>query len=252
MVEQLRYFMQVGAKRGKQSLRAIPYLFTFSNAILGFLSVTKALDADFTAAAYCILLAAFLDGFDGRIARALGSTSIIGMELDSLADAVSFCVSPVILLYSWELQDFGGPGILILLFYLCAGLFRLARFNSLGQQNQMLSFWGLPTTLAAFFIASVVLYEDWISLSRWYFLLNESWIILLLGLISLLMISSLRFPAFKQMRIYSFGSIFTATVILISFAAAYIGNYPFFLLLFLAYFIFCLFWNCYLAAAKHF
>jgi CDP-diacylglycerol--serine O-phosphatidyltransferase len=75
------------------------------------------------------VLAALLDGIDGRIARMLKGTSRFGAELDSLADFVNFGVAPAIILYFWGLHDIKSAGwIAALVFAICAGL-RLARFN---------------------------------------------------------------------------------------------------------------------------
>jgi CDP-diacylglycerol--serine O-phosphatidyltransferase len=77
----------------------------------------------------CIVLAAALDGVDGRLARLIKGTSRFGAELDSLADFVNFGVAPALMLYFWSLHDLRNVGwIAALLFALCAGL-RLARFN---------------------------------------------------------------------------------------------------------------------------
>ena len=75
------------------------------------------------------MLAAALDGIDGRLARLIKGTSRFGAELDSLADFVNFEVAPALMLYFWSLHDLKNVGwIVALLFAICAGL-RLARFN---------------------------------------------------------------------------------------------------------------------------
>ena len=181
----------------KNTLFAIPFFFTFANAILGLLSVVKALDSEFITAAYCILLAIFMDTLDGRLARAFGSTSVLGMELDSLCDAISFCLAPVVLLYSWEVQDFGMFGFIVLAIYLCAGLFRLAKFNINSSKNGNW-FLGLPTPVSAFLLSSFVLTQNWVEDSFINFLFKKNVLFALLLLISFLMISKIKFPAFKQ------------------------------------------------------
>src|SRR5262249_7541419 len=76
-----------------------------------------------------IVLAAVLDGIDGRIARLIKGTSRFGAELDSLADFVNFGVAPALILYFWNLREMRSAGwIAALVFAICAGL-RLARFN---------------------------------------------------------------------------------------------------------------------------
>src|SRR5262245_15894422 len=103
---------------GKKNLFLIPFLFTFGNALCGFLSVIKTLDQEYTLAALFIVLAALMDLCDGRLARMFGSTSVLGMELDSLCDAISFCFAPAILLYSWSLYQLGIGGLIVLGIYL--------------------------------------------------------------------------------------------------------------------------------------
>lgn len=180
-----------------KTLQAIPFFFTFANAALGLLSIFRALDADYLTAAYCILLAAFMDSCDGRIARTLGIASTLGMELDSLCDAISFCLAPAVLLYSFSVHDFGILGICVLTLYLCAGLFRLARFNAT-QDESPNYFLGLPTPMAAFVVISLVIYNDWLSTSALHFLLNKYWLVTLVTTLALLMISSIVFPSFKK------------------------------------------------------
>jgi CDP-diacylglycerol--serine O-phosphatidyltransferase len=88
------------------------------------------LQGDWERAVIAIVVAAVLDGLDGRIARALGASSRFGAELDSLSDFVAFGVAPAFLVYLWSLQTTGGFGwALSLLFAVCCAL-RLARFNT--------------------------------------------------------------------------------------------------------------------------
>jgi CDP-diacylglycerol---serine O-phosphatidyltransferase len=126
----LKAVTKMGKKRYKESLHIIPYFFTFANALFGFLSVIAALKGNFILAASYIGLAACMDACDGRLARAFGSTSYLGAELDGLCDAISFCCAPPILLYCFYQDTMGIVGLAILGSYLCAGLFRLAKFNT--------------------------------------------------------------------------------------------------------------------------
>ena len=182
---------------GKKKFFFLPYLFTFANALCGFLSILKTLEGAWVAAAYCIMLAAIMDMLDGRIARMLGSTSYLGMELDSLCDAISFCLAPAVLLYSWRLWQGGTWVLLVLILYLCAGLFRLARFNALGQMKQPY-FLGLPTTIVAFFFANLIVYEGWLAQRSFFsFFIQGEVVTVLVGTLALLMISPVPFPSFK-------------------------------------------------------
>ena len=214
---------------GKKNLFLIPFLFTFANALCGFFSVIETLDENYTFAALFIILAACMDFCDGRLARIFGSTSVLGMELDSLCDAVSFCFAPAILLYSWSLYQLTLFGMVVLGLFLCCGLFRLARFNIItAEQNR--SFVGLPTTIAAFFCANLVLYEQWIAHSLFKVFLKPDYIAFIVTIIALLMISSIKFPSAKYIKI----RLATTGPLLVCIALclwALVNGYPLFLLI---------------------
>lgn len=209
----IKSFRQSGNRR----LSFIPTLCTLANALFGFLAVIKALEGDFLTAAYCIFCAAFMDMIDGRIARFFGLATAFGMELDSLCDAVSFCFVPVIVLYCWSFHTQGFLGVFILAFYLWCGLFRLARFNSVTSADAKY-FIGLPTTIAALCLASLLAYMPSIDVQSAQVTIDCSMIIV--GTLSFLMISTLRFPGCKRLpksNSLSFGII--TMVSLIGYAA---------------------------------
>ncbi len=110
--------------------RMIPNILTLLALCAGMTAIRLALADRFEPAVWAIIIAAILDGVDGRIARLLKSTSEFGAQLDSFSDFVSFGVAPAILLYVWtvhDLQSFGWA--LALLYAVCCAL-RLARFNT--------------------------------------------------------------------------------------------------------------------------
>ena len=107
----------------------LPNLVTLLGLCLGLTSIRFSLEGRFEMAALCIIAAAVLDGLDGRIARALDSTSRFGAELDSLADFLDFGVAPAVLLYVWGLQEIKSIGWLAAMVYSVACALRLARFN---------------------------------------------------------------------------------------------------------------------------
>lgn len=107
----------------------VPSMLTLLALCSGLTSIRLSFEGDFPIAIAAIVLAGVLDALDGRVARALKSTSRFGAELDSLADFVNFGVAPSILLYAWLLEGLGNFGwIAGLVFAVCAAL-RLARFN---------------------------------------------------------------------------------------------------------------------------
>ena len=108
----------------------IPNLVTLLSLCLGLTAIRMAVDGKFELAIAAILVAAVLDGVDGRIARLLQSTSRFGAQLDSLADFVNFGVAPALVLYFWGLNTLRSVGwIAVLVFAICMSL-RLARFNA--------------------------------------------------------------------------------------------------------------------------
>ena len=107
----------------------LPNLITLLSLCLGLTAIRMAIEGRLEYAIGAIVLAAVLDGLDGRIARLLQSTSRFGAELDSLADFVNFGVAPGFVLFIWGLKDLRGFGwIVAIIFAICAAL-RLARFN---------------------------------------------------------------------------------------------------------------------------
>lgn len=213
-------------KRGKQNLFVVPFLFTFANAVFGLLSVIKTFESEFKIAAYCIILAAVMDFFDGKLARALKTTSCLGMELDSLCDAISFCFAPAILLYSWYFCNFGIFGTFLICLYLCFGLLRLARFNiiSLNKEQNISYFIGLPTTLAAFFIATLVIRFDIISNKIFPFLQNPVYMFLLILCISGLMISGVKFLSLKKVNYKLL--LFVGSIAIIIYVPCFLAGLP--------------------------
>jgi len=108
----------------------LPNLLTMLGLCAGLTSIRFALEGRFGAAAVAIVVAAGIDGLDGRIARLLKATSRFGAEFDSLADFLGFGVAPAIVLYLWSLQTAHGYGFMpCLMFAVCMAL-RLARFNA--------------------------------------------------------------------------------------------------------------------------
>jgi len=110
--------------------RLIPNAITVGALCAGLSGVRFAIDSRWEMAVAAIVVAAILDGLDGRMARLLNGTSKFGAELDSLADFVSFGAAPALIVYLWTLNAWGGFGwVIALSFAVCCAL-RLARFNT--------------------------------------------------------------------------------------------------------------------------
>ena len=106
-----------------------PNLITLLALCLGLTAIRLAYEERLELAIYAILVAAFLDGIDGRVARLLKGATRFGAELDSLSDFVNFGVAPALVLYSFSLHELGGMGWIVALVFAIASCLRLARFN---------------------------------------------------------------------------------------------------------------------------
>jgi len=114
----------------KKSARVIlPNMLTLIGVCIGLTSIRFALDGRYEFAIIAIIIAAVIDGLDGRIARLIKGTSKVGKELDSLTDMISFGVAPAFIMYFWKLNELGRLGWLICLIYVICVALRLARFN---------------------------------------------------------------------------------------------------------------------------
>src|SRR5262245_22615146 len=127
MQERRRRLRQLPARIPVRTL--VPNLITLLALCAGLTAIPLAVQGKLERAIAAIVLAATLDGIDGRVARMLRGTSRFGAELDSLADFVNFGVAPALILYFWDLHELGNAGwIAAMVFAICTGL-RLARFN---------------------------------------------------------------------------------------------------------------------------
>jgi CDP-diacylglycerol--serine O-phosphatidyltransferase len=236
------------SQRPRRAAYALPTLFTAGNILLGFLAILRAVEGallgstgqlgsnpHFEVAAKAIGAAVVLDGLDGRIARMTNTVSAFGREMDSLADVITFGIAPAVLAYVWGVQ-FAQPGgflndhragyFIAFLFLLC-GAVRLARFNV--QVNPVPSnpgrpdrkyFVGLPIPAAAGMVAAVVYASDSVPLEWW--ILSAFWLGLL-ALLGFLMVSTWRYPSFKELNLR--GSRSPLTVILAGTFIYLIWNY---------------------------
>lgn len=110
--------------------RLIPNMITLGAMCCGLSSIRFAMLGRYEIAVTFIVIAAILDGMDGRIARMLGATSLFGAQLDSLSDFICFGVAPALILYMWQLHDIRGIGWAVVLIYAVCAALRLARFNT--------------------------------------------------------------------------------------------------------------------------
>ncbi|SNR56575.1 CDP-diacylglycerol--serine O-phosphatidyltransferase [Puniceibacterium sediminis] len=145
-----------GQKGDLQLVQLLPNLMTIAAICAGLTAIRFGFQADFDRAVRLILLAAVLDGMDGRLARLLKSESKIGAELDSLADFLNFGVAPALILHVWALQDWRGAGWMAVLIYTICCVLRLARFNVTSKDGDEAAnkgyFVGVPSPAGAFLV----------------------------------------------------------------------------------------------------
>ena len=178
----------------RRGIYLLPTLFTVGNLFCGFSSVVFSSIDRLETAALMILVAAVLDGLDGRIARLTGSTSAFGIEFDSLADIVSFGVAPAMLAFHWSL----GPGrigwSLAFLFVVSAAM-RLARFNIKTSASDKRFFIGLPAPMGGSVLASLVFTFPELADSRWVAIGLAVFVLC----IAILMVSRVRYRSFRDL-----------------------------------------------------
>lgn len=156
----------------------------------------SAIDGDFTKAAWLIMLALIFDGLDGRVARLTNTCSKFGIEFDSLADIVAFGVAPALLTYLFVGHEFERFGIVVAALFVMFGAIRLARFNVMTSSSEPSVFIGIPIPTAAVFIALLVLLFEKYNMKLEY----GMYILIFSILVSLLMVSNIRYPSFKKIE----------------------------------------------------
>ncbi len=136
----------------------VPSLFTVLNLFCGFLSVINASAGNLEPSCLFILYAGLFDTFDGIAARFTGTSSRFGVELDSLADAVSFGVAPSFILYKFYFYNMEGFGIAIASLIMIFAALRLARFNTQLTGFDKNFFSGVPAPIAAVTVSAFFLF----------------------------------------------------------------------------------------------
>ena len=179
-------------KRSKK--RFFPNTLTIANMFFGFLSIILIMQSEYYNAGLFILLAGFLDIFDGKIARLLGISSKFGVEFDSLADTVSFCVAPSFLVYNLYSENLPFIlGVIISFIPLICGTVRLAKYNLDTDENGHKSYFiGLSTPISTVTILSYMYFNNHIVGDGFYGDPNIA--LVLVMILGILMLSPIPFP----------------------------------------------------------
>ena len=128
----------------------IPNLLTLANLFLGFTAIAYISQNEYEMAAWILLFAGIFDVMDGIVARLVHSASPIGIQLDSLADSVSFGIAPSLMMYSVYFHSIGVLGLLMASLTSITSVVRLARFNSQATFEDKIHFKGMPVPASAF------------------------------------------------------------------------------------------------------
>ncbi len=216
-MDQNKKFKLVTSKKTRYLL---PNILTLGGVCLGISSIKFSIDGNFSLAVTLILVASILDALDGRIARMIKGTSEFGKELDSLTDFVSFGIAPVLILYFWELNNYGKLGWAIALIYSVCCVLRLARFNLTKTEEQQEwknnYFEGVPSPAGGILILMPLIYE----LSGLNFQINiKNFTPYFTILIALLLVSKIPTLSFKKISISSKTTVFLLLAVVIIFTA---------------------------------
>jgi CDP-diacylglycerol---serine O-phosphatidyltransferase len=198
--------------RLRQGIYLLPTLFTVGNMALGFFALVKTVAGQFSAAATAVIVAHVLDVMDGRVARLTRTESRFGVELDSLADWISFGIAPAFMMYELVLKENRLWGFPIALLFVVCGALRLARFNLKAQMGESKGthFIGLPIPAAGGMLAIFTLLYDILEVDRPVRTLKvvmdqvpEFFEVVpaVMLLLSLLMVSEVRYSSFKQINL---------------------------------------------------
>jgi CDP-diacylglycerol--serine O-phosphatidyltransferase len=207
----------------RKTLFLLPNMITLSSVFCGFdsirLSATAQGDDDYYRASLLLVFALFFDMLDGRVARLTKTQSAFGLQIDSLADAISFGVAPALLVYKWSLWQRPTLGLIAAFMFTAAGAVRLARFNvlSMGEKGAPTKpgkyIVGLPVPGAAGILISLVLANH--AMGDELRLHGPRYVWAMVGLtafLSFLMVSTIKFRSFKDLRLN------VRTLLLVAFA----------------------------------
>src|SRR5476649_2145054 len=202
--------MSTLSARLRRAKFALPSAVTLLSIACGFASIVMSVDNagigsahDYRVAAALLVLAGVFDALDGYVARATGTSSEFGMQLDSIADVMNFGCAPAILLYCYGFVQLGEQHATLLrmggiasFFFVACGALRLARFNVNVGRTDPRYFVGIPITAGAACVASVVVAWPDPAVT----VLHGGLIVALLFVVGALMVSTVRFPSSKQKK----------------------------------------------------
>jgi CDP-diacylglycerol---serine O-phosphatidyltransferase len=196
----------------RKTLFLLPNIITLSSVFCGFdsirISAGAQSDDDYYRASLLLVFALFFDTLDGRVARLTKTQSAFGLQIDSLADVISFGVAPAILVFKWSLWQRPFFGLVASYIFAAAGAVRLARFNvlSMGDKGAPTKpskyIIGLPVPGAAGILISLVLANHAMGDELRLYGPKYVWAMIVLTVfLSFLMVSTIKFRSFKDVRL---------------------------------------------------
>ena len=194
----------------RKTLFILPNLITLSSVFCGFdslrISASAQGEEDFYKDALLIVFAMLFDMLDGRVARMTKTQSAFGLQIDSLADVVSFGAAPALLVYEWTLKRLELTGLIVSFLFVACGAVRLARFNvlSMGEGGKPTKpskyIVGLPIPGAAGILVAIVVANHAVggAIGR----AEYAWgMLAVTALLSFFMVSTIRFRSFKDVKL---------------------------------------------------
>ena len=214
----------------RRAAPALPNGFTLGNLFFGIFAIVSASRGQFAHAVLYVVLGGVCDSFDGRIARATGTGSRFGVELDSLVDAISFGLAPAMIIYFSVLDREGGAWWLLVFLFTACAVIRLARFNVTQGGTAKRHFQGLPSPAAGGTLATYY----WFSQTPLYTqtaIADLPWpdmMKVLMGALSILMITNVPYPAFPKVGVRSWSGLGGLVVVVGSICGIFIYGREFF------------------------
>lgn len=214
----------------KTVVKQLPISFLFPNIVtiiglcFGMSAIKYSLEGRWELSVALLVISAFIDGMDGRLARMLNASSRFGAELDSLTDFINFGVAPALILYHWSLINFPikGFGWAISLIYTICCAFRLARFNATMINNKKKTqadkcFFGVPAPCAA----GLALIPVMLSFKLEIFIFKEAPVYLAIYILVLSVLTASQIPTIstKEIKINSkliFPALILSTIFIVS------------------------------------
>jgi CDP-diacylglycerol---serine O-phosphatidyltransferase len=173
----------------------VPNFFTACSLISGVFALKYALGEEYIVSGWLIAVSIICDGMDGKLARILNASSRFGRYFDTISDFFAFGIVPATLVYKTVMHQYNLWGIIIVIFYVLCGAFRLTRFmRETSSSEKKNPFTGLPIPAAAGVTSALILFFYYI----WTEITIPGLFIFIIPVISCLMISQIRYVAIDK------------------------------------------------------